>query len=216
MVSPGADIGYLFYPPAQEHAPGHSRLDVFIREHPTGRHFDPESAQAMVVAGDGCAAVITVRHPWPHFAEYRLCAGRITVADRKGKEMEAFTFGGKLLIEPQKAVTRCALASDAPIIHLIDSFSVEGLLAEETEVLLAERRAAWLADADTYERRLSALEPLTLYVVCLKALDEKFAHSHGSDEDHRHRFLHFLRAEQQRLSDVRSWPGRVAGVEDVL
>ncbi len=211
-----ADIGYVFYPSANEHTPGCSRLDVYIREHPTERHFDPESVQATVRSDDGRVDVMTVSHPWSHFLEYRMCAGHVTVADRKGKEVEAFTFGGKLLVESRDAVTCCVLVSDAPLLHLVDSFSVEGMLAAETEVLLAERRAAWLSHPDSYDQRLASIDSLDLYAVCLTTLEEKFAQFHASDDEQRLRFLHFLRTEQQRLSDEGLWPPRAPKAEEVL
>jgi hypothetical protein len=42
------------------------------------------------------------------------------------------------------------------------------------EILIAERRAAWSQDLETFERRLVSADPLTMYLACLKALDQKF------------------------------------------
>ncbi len=212
-----ADIGYLFYPSTRAHAPGYHRLDIFIRPDPTERHFDPEKVRLPVlISGDGIEE-LEITHPWPLSADYRLCAGRIFITDRKHKEVEAFTFGGTLQIVSSPALTTCYIESDVPVFQLDGSGTEsEGeMLAVEAEVLLAARRAARLADLREYDLHLSALSPLALYCACLATLEPKFSHLHSHDEAHHH-LLNFIRAEQKRLEDEGRWPVDEVRVESVL
>jgi hypothetical protein len=212
-----ADIGYVFYPSTRVHAPGYCRLEICIRPDPTERHFDPDKVRLPVLlAGDGIEA-LEIRHPWLFVTDYRICAGRVFITDRKHKGVEAFTFGGLLHIQSSEVMTTCVIESDAPLFHLdgFGSESEEEMVAVEAEVLLAARRAAHLYDPQEYDSHLCALSPLALYCACLTTLEAKFSRLHAHDEAH-HQLLSFIRAEQKRLEDEGRWPLGEVRVEAVL
>lgn len=188
-------LGYNFFPPAAPHTVGHSQLKVVIRPAPTEAHYDPESLTCSVAGRFGGVEPLRVHHPWLLDTAYRVCAGHVTLDDRKGKRVTAFTFGGELHIEAADQRTVCRLTSPAPILHhprLEDS--LERRLGEEVEILFAERRAAWLGAEEQFERRLAQADPLALYYACLTALGEKFDCDVEREDDIDHALRHFLRA----------------------
>jgi hypothetical protein len=120
--------------------------------------------------------------------------------DRKEKTKAAFTFGGELQIEPDETHTTCVTTSSAPILRVVRRFSLSTMLAVEIEVLLAERRAAWVHDLGAFEKRLAAAEPPVLYRACLEALKEKFQKLvFEAPVEPLRRFGRFLDTETQRL-----------------
>lgn len=166
-------LGYSFYPPEAPYDFGHAQLKVVIRPEPTGEHYDPESLTCHVAGRSGLEP-LHVHHPWTLEQTYRVCAGHVTLDDRKGKQVVAFTFGGQLHIDAGPQRTICRLTSPVPILHHSASEApLERRLSEEVEILLAERRAAW-RDEERFERRLAAADPEQLYWACLTALCEKF------------------------------------------
>ena len=143
------ELGYLFWPKPYSHSPGHPRLDINVSESPSNMHFDPEEVHLSVVScsrRDYSRPIesLTIHHPWPHESECQVAAGTVIISDRKGKKVEAFTFGGILHIYPNKTFTECCIESDAPILELIEYNPIVMTLVEEVEIILAKRRAAWL------------------------------------------------------------------------
>ncbi len=191
-------LGYYFHPLAEAHAIGYSQLDVVIRPAPTGEHFDPESCLCPVV-GDGKLSRLHVVHPWTQELDYRVGAGDIILENARHEQVKAFTFGGALRVDSFSQRTLCQIVSPAPLLeHARQTSSLPGQLIEEVQILFAERRAA--QDDDTFDRRLTAADPLQLYHTCLMALNEKFAHFPSTDEAHRH-FKQFLHTATQPLGD---------------
>jgi hypothetical protein len=94
--------------------------------------------------------------------------------DRMGKTVEAFTFGGEMKISSDQEKTTCDITSPAPILELTGSDSLNELLTEEVEILLAGLYAAWKDDPESMENRLQALSPLAFYAGCLFSLKGKF------------------------------------------
>ncbi len=169
------ELGYFFHPTRVPKAIGHPQLDIVLRPAPTGRHFDPEKVHFEVACVNGGVESLTVHHPW-RWPTHHYCvsAGRVIWRDRLDKTVEAFTFGGSLQIEPCESYTACVLTSPAPILRLVSDADIPTMLALEVEVLLAERRAAWVDDPASIEERVAAADPLVLYYSCLKALKGKF------------------------------------------
>jgi hypothetical protein len=200
---PQRALGYCFYPRRYPNAPGHPRLDIVLRPAPTEQHFDPEWVTLHVLSDRGVPGVfekLTVRHPWRWpCRRYRLVAGLVTWGDRKGEEVAAFSFGGALAIESEAAYTTCILTSEAPILYVVPRESIATLLAEEVEVLLAEGRAAWIERPEAFQTRLAAVDPLTLYVACLKTLRTRFK-CMELDSALCRRFIEFLTDECRRMS----------------
>lgn len=211
------DKGYYFYPPAHPHSPGHPRLDIYLRSAPTEQHFDPEQVKFAVVDPlDNGLHHLAVDYFWEGRMEHRLVIGRVTMIDRRGKTAEAFTFGGDLQIQRERDELRCIVKSPAPILSLISDQGVLAMLAQEVEVLLSERRAAWAADLDKYEQRLVAADPAALYFACLAALRERFEHFPTVGEDRMQRFIHFLRVDSLALSPYFAQTAESQRLQDIL
>ena len=213
---PEPKLGYWFAPPESSHAPGGSRLDIFINEKPTEHHFDPEKLHMWVMAKEKPTELLTIRHPWDFTPTYQALAGTIEVIDRYGKKEEAYTFGGSLKIESQKTFTVCTLESSAPILEISSADQIPMLFIEEIEILLAERRAELLSKPHTYEKHLINADPFTLYLACLNALIDKFEHAHRKDGLHINEFLNFLHVEGKRLKDKGLTPRHVPALEEIL
>jgi hypothetical protein len=212
-----AYYGYYFHPKTYHHAPGYPRLDVFIAQHPTEEHFDPEYVELFVQSMDdpGTIECLTVEHPWTLQNQFTVCAGRIKLRDRKDRQVEAFTFGGRLSIHEQPGRIECRIESVAPILDLSGGSPIAVTLAEETEIIFAERRAAWPDDAD-FDARLVKVAPDVLYAVCLEALRARFAEMPHQGLPQVTQFTSFLRAEISALEDENRWPGRAPGLGEIL
>ncbi|MDW8396759.1 MAG: hypothetical protein RMM31_11010 [Anaerolineae bacterium] len=165
------DLGFTFWPPIHEDAPGYPRLDITLFAAPTHRHFDPRQIQ-IYVDFMGSVRTLDVRHPW-HNAAHHLCPGRIRLVDFADKTAEMFSLGGQLTVESFDTRTRCVVVSNAPILRWIEQEVPSTALACAFESLLARRRAAWLGRLSEFEARLTQLDPLALYKACLRSLCER-------------------------------------------
>ncbi len=208
--------GYYFHSREHLDSPGHPRLDVLLRSIPTRKHFDPEKLSIIVASEHRGTDFLRVHHPWPGQDQYRACAGHVILQDRKGKKVEAFTFGGDLRIESEEMLTACFLTSPAPILVLIGTSSIPMLLAEETEIIFAERRADWEADRSTFKDRLTAADPFTLYCVCLEAMKEKFERYPSRGDEFIQQLVHFLYTEIRTLHELDKWLVSVPTIAEIL
>jgi hypothetical protein len=161
------DLGYTFYPPRHHHDPGHPRLDITLRASPTELHFDPEKVELHIVSPTERIENLSVTHPWTGIRDFQVYPGRIVLRDRVDKTAKAFTFGGRLEIHPEDKQTVCTIQSNAPILSLTIDRSLAVMLAEEVEIMLAERRAAWANDISSFEDRLKSIDPSTFYLATL-------------------------------------------------
>lgn len=210
------DLGYDFHPATADRFPGHPQLDIFLRDEPTQRHFDPEQVH-FEVAGSGRPEVLTISHPWAGPHQHRICAGRIYIDDRKQKRVEAFSFGGTLEVTTKAAITICHLQSPAPIFDLVDWNSLSTIIVAEAEVLLAERRADWdPKHPHTFEQHLATAVPLELYARCLIALHEKFAPHLENHDQLYHQLVHFVANEIKFLQETGQWPAVVPPLAEIL
>ena len=206
LVIDAAELGYSFLPTAEPHDIGHAQLTVVIRPAPTEKHFDPEVAVCTVAVTSGGTASggvmpLRVHHPWILDTPYRVCAGHIRLEDRKGKQVTAFTFGGELHIDSDVHRTICHFTSPAPILeHSRQRDTLEVLLGEEVEILFAERRAAARNQADGFDHRLAAADPLQLYLACLSALRDKIDQWPAWEEPIHAEFKHFLHTTLENRS----------------
>lgn len=211
--SSSVELGYIYYPDTDTISPGYPRLDVILRAMPSGQHFDPDSVRAPVVTPHARGIeLLKINHPWyAGDQRRRLCAGKVIISDHKGKLVEAFTFGGELVIKAAAEQTVCILTSPTPILPLeqtmVDMLPVDSatLLATEAEILLAHRRAYWLHQPAELEDRLAKLDPLMLYCACIAALEVKFSHPAMNDSDENMRFFQFLHTEQRHLKETSRW-----------
>lgn len=210
------DLGYNFHPGTAKRFPGHPQLDIYLRHEPTRRHFDPEKAH-FEVAGSGRTEALTIVHPWTGPRQFRVCADRIYIDDRKQKRVEAFTLGGTLQITPKKDVTICQLQSPAPIFDLFHLDDLSTLIVTEIEVLLAKRRADWDPQhPHEFEQHLATAVPLELYACCLIALQEKFAPPLEHHDQLYHQLIKFVADEIKFLQETGQWPASVPPLQEIL
>jgi len=209
------DLGYTFTHEQHSIADGFPKLLVFLRDVPTGIHFDPE-AITLTTVDHGLPDEIVIHHPHPHHGELPVVTGRVILTDRKGKKVEFFTFGGTLTIEQKPQLTQCTLDSPAPILMLTEKEAAPALFAEDVEVILAERRASWIHDEDKFDRRLANTEPFTLFVVALDSLQRKIEvlpHHRSASFSH---LLSFIQDEIKLLKQYNLWPTSVPSIEAIL
>jgi len=212
------DLGTVFSPPSYPNQLCHRQLDITIHDTPTFRHYDPEVVLLRVAPDLLGNSTIRVRHPWEGKENHHAFASTVIMRDRLDKVVEAFTFGGNLLIESKNGCTKCSLRSLAPILSFYSWCSVETELAEEVEILLAERREVWDEDHKqiSFEHRLAEADPFVLYLSCLKNLQDKFSHFPNQIPEYLIRFIHFLRVEIKRLSNEGLWPLHLPQIEELL
>lgn len=216
------EFGFDFKPRVSSHTPGYKRVDIIIHDSPTYSHFDPEKVCLSTLSVEGCVESLIIHHPYSLILskkKHRVCAGTVTLTDRKGKNVDIFTFGGSIRIDSQETKTLCVLESPAPILHLNNSNQIARILAEEVEILLAERRASWLPDIEAYEKQLAKIDPTILYVSCLNAIKSNFSNLQNSGGSHDIQLiLDFIRTEIRWLHKQHIWlEGRVApSIEELL
>ena len=210
------DLGYDFHPGTADRFPGHPQLDVALWEVPTQRHFDPEQVK-LDISDRGQPEVLTITHPWTGPRQFRVCAGRIYIDDRKHKRIEAFSFGGTLEITVKQALTTCHLRSTAPIFDMIELDNLSTTFATEAEGLLSERRADWDPQhPHTFEQHLATAVPLELYAGCLTAMHDKFAHYHEHHDQLYHQLIRFVASEIKLLQQTGQWPPIMPPLEEIL
>ena len=188
------EIGYWFESFNVPHLPGHPKMQVVIFAQPTHQHYDPESIEVPIVK-DNRLTIRRIHHLAPQSETVHVCAGTIIVRDRVNKEVEVFSLGGEMTVASQFDHTVCTYTSPAPIFDLLSDCSLDTLLAEEIEILLAQRRAAWACQPAKFDARLAQAEPQALFIACLKVLHKRYAHCNVSIDDPDYHLIHFLRSE---------------------
>jgi hypothetical protein len=214
-ISHEPDLGYVFYPATAENNFGGTRFDVILSEHPTRQHYDPESIQVTVARQNDTDPIhIHFTTPPGHF---RVCPGRILLTDRTGKHVTAFCFGGDLHIIHQPPETICVIQSPVSILDLSLYPSTDMLFANEVEILMAQRRAAWNPQQPyLFEQHMAQVDPAMLFAACLDALAAKFASMpHVTDPLRRH-FVHLLHQEIKSWQQDGRWPAPVPPLEELL
>jgi hypothetical protein len=122
-----------------------------------------------------------------------------------------------LHIDTEPDETAIRLQSSAPILRLDNRVTrAPTLLANEVEILLAERCADWLPDQVEFNRRRVHISPELLYAACLRELVAKFEDCLHEDMPHLLDFLVFLQAEIEALKDQKRWPVDLPALCDLL
>jgi hypothetical protein len=209
-------FGYIFYPSEQHNRPGHPRLDVFIHPKPTYEHFDPEEVSLTVVQARDSCENLGVVHPWNAKTDYQVFPGLITVRDRLHQTISAFTFGADLHIHSDENLTACEFTSMVPILSFHIPETLDFILAQEVEILLAELRARWIDHLDLMESRLAQAPPIALYATCLDILREKFASGLQAQDELTQSFYHFLINESQSLSENQGMSARDPNLDQLF
>lgn len=166
------DLGYVFLPSRRHSEPGFSRLDIVLRAKPTEHHFDPHTVRVIVAQEHG-PGYWMIQHPWSGNQSLRICAGQLDLIDRFDKRVEVFTFGGELEIDGSEDYTSVIITSPAPILVFHTKESAASLLAEEAEILIAERVAEDETEPGRFDIRLVSVEPMSLYRSILSAIQAR-------------------------------------------
>jgi hypothetical protein len=210
-------LGFIFHQPKDPISPGSPRLDVVIQETPSLHHFDPEKLVLNIITADESVSKVTLRHPFYALRnEIRVASGQLVMIDRIGKRVEAFSFGGKLLVESHETFTIFSLESPAPILYLDEMTTLQMRLVDEVKIIFAERRAAWLHDPSKFEKKLAQVEPLMLYASCLQKLEVTLKCYPCIGNDLVSRMISVVKQEMKRLKLEGVWPPFVKPIEDLL
>ena len=212
------DLGYVFSPPCHPNQLCHRQLDITIHDMPTLQHYDPEAILFRVVPDLLGNSVIKVRHPWTVKEKHHVFVSKVIMRDRVDKVVEAFTFGGELLIMSNNKYTHCSLKSPAPILLLDPLLQIETNLADEVEIILAERREIWDEEhpKDDFDKRLADTDPFMLYLASIKAIQEKFNRFPNPLPEYLFGFTHFLQIESSKLQKEGLWPLNLPTISQLL
>ena len=215
------DLGYWFAPKRYPHSPGHPRLRITISNMASESHFDPETIQVPVFTDVDRLHPRGIEHrkivhPWSLVSSYRVAPGMVILSDRKGKKVEAFTFGGKLAIETSDEFTKCIIESSAPIINIPAVGADVMKLVEEVEIILATRRANWAQDESEFTTRLKNVPSDVFYAACLQEFLNRSLQSHAKETETIQNFRNFISAEKRSLMEEGFWPEDVPSISEIL
>jgi hypothetical protein len=213
-------LRYLFYPERYPHAPGYPRLDILL---PEGSEEMQGRAPCLIFdAIDGNRSIerVCIQHTAVIGEEsYRMCAGRLILSGVQDEPVQIFTFGSTMNLGHRARATLCQITSPAPLIPLQLAYrhSTAMRLAEEIEVLFAQRRAAWGYDPGAYEQQLALADPHTLYLACLEALSIEFQDfCLEAEHDFILEFISFLQTEIQTIQKLGEWPSHLCSLKDLI
>jgi hypothetical protein len=193
------DLGYLFTPIDHPHHPGASRLEVILRDQPTYHHYDPEIVAIQVITDRENLETLMISHPWPGENKYQVCTGKIRITDRRNLPVEAFSMGGSVAISPNDDHTHCVITSPAPIYPMIHEGALPMMVGLQFEMLMAQRRAAWLQEPQILEARLRTADPRQLYRAFIHEIREKLQRYPLQNDPAILELSHFISAEIHRL-----------------
>jgi hypothetical protein len=201
-------LGFTIHPHLYSNAPGSHRVDICITDIPTQLHFDPERLHCRVKSNSDDVETLQVRYRKTGMSlgeTYTLIAGPISLFDRMGEEVIFFTLGGKLTIQIQEATTFCKIESPVPILQKDRVHRIPRMLAEEIEILLAERRAAWLPNVDHFNKKLATVDPFVLYATCLESIRCSYLRLPVVTNTRAQDMLGFVRREMRVLRERGQW-----------
>ncbi len=205
-------FGFVLSPPISSADPGYPQLEIHLLPKPTHQHYDPRQLTLTVAYLNG-VRLLDIRHPW-HNVRHRVCPGHIRLLDFVDKPMQFFCFGGELVVESSESQTRCIITSAAPILRWPDEEIPVSILASLCAVLLARRKAAWLARPVEFEARLAQADPLRLYAACLNALGAHLGQNLANDG--RSTLRRLVHDALHALETSRRLPWAVPSLEQLL
>ena len=215
------NTGYYYYPSNYSPPLGHPRLDVHLLSEPAHRFFDAHKAIFPVAETDGFRE-LTITHPWEDWMGSeveRICAGRFQLIDINEVPHYGFSLGGNLEIHNLEAYTLCTLTSSAPIFNLMgdDNKSAEDLLVNEIEVLFAKRMANWATDETGFAKRMSEIDPLTLFFASLETLENEIQEMPLEVKEHGYQGIsHVINETIHTLKEASDWPSHIPVISDLI
>lgn len=207
-------IGYLYHHPRLDRKDDLFRLEIFISEVPTEKHFDVLRTRVLVKEENGEIENLSIVHPWTFGPTASLAPGMIIMEDRKGNKREGYSFGGTLSIVTLEDQTICTITSSAPILDLARTSPVKKLMVDEVEGLMAHYRATLMPETH-FSERLFVLRPIEFYLGCLLELDKKLEQLHASSELYLDLAIH-VHTELHRLAAAGLIPETVPSLEQTF
>jgi hypothetical protein len=168
MSQPVDSWGYQLSPECHYYSAGYNKLDVFIREAPTDRHYDPESMRLQLRDDDGFASWTTLELGSAFKDSRHVCPGRVILHDRMDKRVQFFSFGGSLEADTELGGVVYSLRSSAPVFGLHQPTpGVTDQFVFETEEMIGKLKAEWVVDDAGFDQRLAQVDPLQFYLASL-------------------------------------------------
>jgi hypothetical protein len=176
-------IGYQFGPSPYTPPLGRGDLDVVLG----APGIDPRlTIHSVTIPIHGARPATRHLKAGPSFGPLsdRLAVGRITLTYESGDHVYAYSFGGRLAIEPLYPRTRLRLTSEAPLFSVSgDPNTMTGLLLAEIEGLMARQRATWGRDDAAFAEALAAVSPFDLFRAALVSLRAQMGRVASSPTD---------------------------------
>lgn len=209
--------GLIYHPSRYDPPVGHAGLDVRLTDHPADRYFDARRAHFPVETA-GVLKLQSVEHPWSGGPELRFVGGRIRLEAHDGDHAEIYSFGGVAAMTVDGPTTLCRATSTAPFLPLSDDpESPFALLESELEAILAQSRARWGQSEYAHLDRLGHIEPMTLFVASLVALEERLTPLARPDGDEMlRRGLRLVRGWREQLARAGEWPSVPPDLDAIL
>ncbi len=174
---------------------GDAYLLIGLRDAPTLRHFDPESAYVWVSSGSHGARLEITRQTRPLDTTYSW--GTVVIVDRLGVANEYVTFGGHLTVTRFDDLTVVILVSPAPILRR--GGHSQGW--DEAALDLAAFFGRLMIAVDYvagFEARFASAEPVARYAAFIADAMGRFRASTALRGEHPALWT-LLRGEQERL-----------------
>lgn len=170
-------LGYVADGQKEGHEIGFHRLDVVLTDDTDQPYFKIKEVGFLAVSKVKKESwkkynPMTISRHWRGTKEYRVLPGTVTLVQENEDHIVFFTFGGSIKIQGGEHTTHCSLSSPVPIYHLEEKETLETLLVEEIECLLAIKHAK-LGDKG-YWSKLETIQPKNCYAACLESLLEKY------------------------------------------
>lgn len=215
------NLGYRFLPASYPQAIGHPKLEINILCVPSEEHFDPKIVLVPIFTTISSVhphqiEQLKVFHPWAYHGVYQVAPGLITISDRKGKKVEAYSFGGTMTIEADENCTTCMIQSDAPIVEVARARPAVIKLVQEVEILFAGRRVEWAEDLAAFEARLVDVPVSTLYAVILNELETRYDKAQSGKPIADREFQDIIEGEKQHMKSAGRWPEKIPSVSEIL
>jgi hypothetical protein len=209
--------GLLYHPSRYDPPLGLAGFEARLTDRPAARYFDARRALFPVEAM-GVLKLQAMEHPWNGGPELRFAGGRIRLEAHDGDHVEVYGFGGVTTVTVEGEKTICRVASTAPFLPLSDDpESPFTLLESELEVILAQSRARWGQSESLHLDRLGHVEPMTLFVASLAALEARLARLARPEGDETiRRGLRLVRGWREQLARAGEWPAAPPDLDSIL
>ena len=209
--------GLIYYPSRYSPPLGHAGFEIRLTGSPVPRYFDAWRA-LFPVEQSGALRLLPVEHPYRLANEFRFASGRIRLEAHDGDHAEIVTFGGSASVSVEGNETVCRVVSTAPFLPLNNDIESPFVLLEsEIEIVLAQSRAGWGGEEARHLDRLGDVEPMTLFVACIRTLEERLQRLSRAEGDpatrqtlRLARDIHFL------LERSGEWPAAAPGLAELL